>query len=89
MQPAQIVSGRFYSNGAYGRVWGVRLVIEFALDPESGEETVRFKGMAGACRRKTGVCTLDEFSRWAKYEVRLNENSWQRVGPAVDGEQTP
>lgn len=89
MQANEIIPGRYYSNGAYGRVWGVRQVLDYSLDPESGEETVRFKGMAGACRRKTGLCTLDEFCRWAKYEVRLNENSWQRVGPAVDGEQAP
>lgn len=85
MLPIDIHPGRCYSNGAYGRVWGVRQVLDLSLDPESGEETVRFKGLAGACRRKTGLCTLDEFCRWAKYEVRLNENSWQRVG-MVDGD---
>lgn len=71
--------GGYYSNGAYGRSWGVRQVLEFSLDAESGEQIVSFRGMAGACRRKTGLCTLDEFRRWARYEVRLNENSWQRV----------
>ncbi len=84
MNASDIAIGRCYSNGAYGRAWGVRQVIEFSMDPDSGEETVRFQGMAGACRRKTGLCTLEEFCRWAKYEVRLNENSWQRVGPAED-----
>ncbi len=84
MQSEQIKRGHYYSNGAYGRAWGVRQVLDFSLDAESGEETVRFKGVAGACRRKAGLCTLDEFCRWAKYEVRLNENSWQRVGPAGD-----
>lgn len=72
--------GHCYSNGAYGRAWGVRQVLELALDAERGVEVVHFKGVAGACRRKTGYCTLDEFRRWAKYEVCLNENSWQRVG---------
>lgn len=75
-----IQPGKHYSNGAYGRTWGVRQVLQLSLDPESGEETVSFRGLAGTCRRKTGVCTLDEFARWAKYEVQLNENSWQRVG---------
>jgi hypothetical protein len=26
------------------------------------------------------LCTLAEFLRWARYEVALNENSWQRIG---------
>lgn len=71
--------GGYYSNGAYGRTWGVRQVLEFYLDAESGEQIVSFRCMVGACRRKTGSCTLDEFRRWARHEVRLNENSWQRV----------
>jgi hypothetical protein len=78
--PFTILAGATYSNGAYGRAWGVRQVIEFSLNDESGEETVAFKGIAGACRRKTGLCTLDEFRRWVRYEVALNENSWQRIG---------
>jgi hypothetical protein len=84
MHRKDLAIGRCYSNGAYGRSWGVRQVLDFSIDAESGEEMVRFKGVAGACRRKTGLCTLEEFCRWAKYEVRLNENSWQRVGPAGD-----
>lgn len=75
-----IKPGYTYSNGAYGRAWGVRQVMELSLDAESGEETVVFKGIAGVCRRKVGLCTLAEFLRWARYEVALNENSWQRVG---------
>ncbi len=77
--PFEIKPGSTYSNGAYGRSWGVRQVIELSLDTASGEETVTFKGIAGTCRRKTGLCTLAEFQRWARYEVALNENSWQRI----------
>jgi len=84
----EIQPGKTYSNGAYGRSWGVRQVIDFSLDAESGEETVSFKGIAGACRRKTGLCTLTEFQRWARYEVALNENSWQRIG-GISGEIWP
>jgi hypothetical protein len=70
----------YYSNGSYGRAWGVRQILAFGLDPECGEETVRFRGIAGTCRRKIGECTLEEFRLWARYEVALNENSWHRVG---------
>lgn len=81
--PAEVIQpGRYYSNGAYGRAWGVRLALALSPDPTGGSMTVRFKGVAGACRRKTGTCSLEEFRRWAKYEVQLNENSWQRVGTA-------
>jgi hypothetical protein len=77
--PIEINPGKTYSNGAYGRSWGVRQVIECAFDAETGDETVAFRGVAGACRRKTGSCTLAEFRLWARYEVALNENSWQRI----------
>ena len=29
--------GFFYSNGAYGRTWGVRQLAEIAADAETGE----------------------------------------------------
>lgn len=88
MPPPDISAGRYYSNGAYGRAWGVRLVLALTPIQERGETLVRFKGMAGVCRRKSGECSLEEFRRWAKYEVQLNENSWQRVGPVNSGDPT-
>ncbi len=88
MPPLAIGPGRYYSNGAYGRAWGVRLVLALILDPECGKTIVRFKGMAGTCRRKSGECSLEEFLRWAKYEVQLNENSWQRVNPVHSEDST-
>ncbi len=80
MKRLPILKHRYYSNGAYGRAWGVRLVTQVETDPETGVEMISFKGMAGQCRRKTGACSHDEFLAWAKYEVALNENSWQRIG---------
>ncbi len=76
---ADLHIGHYYSNGAYGRSWGVRQVTAFTLDPESGEEMLGFKGIAGTCRRRTGLCTVEEFCAWARYEVALNENSWLRT----------
>lgn len=84
MAAPEIAPGRYYSNGAYGRAWGVRLVLALTPTAEPGHTLVRFKGMAGVCRRKSGECSLEEFHRWAKYEVQLNENSWQRVIKAQD-----
>ena len=80
--PLAIIRGNYYSNGAYGRSWGVRQVLELSQGTESPETLVTFRGIAGTCRRRQGICTLDEFRRWARHEVALNENSWQRVGYA-------
>ncbi len=78
--PFDIRPGGYYSNGSYGRAWGVRQVVELVHGAETDAATLRFKGIAGTCRRKTGECSLEEFSKWARYEVALNENSWQRIG---------
>lgn len=75
----QIKQGRYYSNGAYGRNWGVRMVMSVAPDPESGKDTVNFKGMAGSSRRQSGSMPVGEFLRWVRYEVCLVENDWKRV----------
>ena len=76
--------GLFYSNGAYGRTWGVRQLSSIRVEPDSGETVCEFKGVAGMCRRKKGHCSPDEFARWAKYQVELLENDWKRV-VASDG----
>ncbi len=78
--PFEIALGDYYSNGSYGRSWGVRQVLAFGHDRESGAATVTFRGIAGTCRRKRGTCPLEEFRLWARYKVALNENSWQRIG---------
>jgi hypothetical protein len=74
----QLRPGAYYSNGGYGRAWGVREVLDVATT--AGVTLVRFRGIAGTCRRKTGSCNQRDFLAWARYEVALNENSWQRVG---------
>jgi len=75
----ELKKAHYYSNGAYGRTWGVRMVMAIQPDPDTGEDMVHFKGVAGSSRRQTGSMLLDEFQRWAKYEVRLVENDWKRV----------
>jgi len=44
--------GFFYSNGAYGRTWGVRQLAEIAVEPATGEAVYHFKGVAGTCRAR-------------------------------------
>jgi len=77
-------TGAYYSNGAYGRSWGVREMLEIDHDSEPDKPMVKFRGIAGVCRRKTGTCSLQSFAGWARYEVALNENSWHRVGYFAD-----
>ena len=79
MKQDELQTGYFYSNGAYGRTWGVRQLADINVDPETGEKVVHFKGVAGTCRRKKGHCSLAEFARWARYQVALHENDWKRV----------
>lgn len=71
--------GCFYSNGAYGRTWGVRQLLELLTDDSSGETHARFRGVAGVCRRKKGECSPEEFAHWAKHRVELLENDWKRA----------
>ncbi len=83
MTAAELTPGQFYSNGAYGRTWGVRLLVGFA-DDETGAPRIHYKGVAGTCRRKQGECSPAEFARWAKHRVALHENEWKRL----DGDES-
>jgi hypothetical protein len=80
----ELKPGFFYSNGAYGRTWGVRQLAAISTHAESGEPIYEFKGVAGTCRRKQGHCTPGEFARWAKYQVALQENDWKRICAEID-----
>ena len=75
----EIQPGRYYSNGAYGRVWGVRMVVAIETDGADAAAVVRFKGVAGGARRQSGTLSLAEFRRWVRHEVRLVENDWKRI----------
>jgi len=86
MSHDELKVGFFYSNGAYGRTWGVRQLAGITADTETGEMVIHFRGVAGTCRRKKGHCTRTEFARWAKYQVALLENDWKRV---VDDAPSP
>jgi CBS domain-containing membrane protein len=76
----QIQLGHYYSNGEYGSNWSVRQVVDESTD----REQVIYKVVAGQGRRNSGTLSRDEFAQWAKYEVYLNENSWQRVASSAE-----
>lgn len=73
---AKIRLGHYYSNGEYGEHWSVRQVVD---EPDPSSELIIYKIVAGKGRRSSGTTRREEFAKWAKYEVFLNENSWQRV----------
>jgi len=72
-----IMLGHYYSNGAYGDEWSVRRIIDEAQRGDA--DNVIYRSVAGKHRIQTGVCSREEFARWARYEVYLNENNWQRI----------
>jgi hypothetical protein len=78
LTPDQIKPGVFYSNGAFGAEWQVREVLEIIATGD-GRELVSYRPLAGHGRKTVGKCGLMEFSRWARYRVERNENSWQRI----------
>jgi len=88
--PADIHVGRCYCNGTFGPGWQVRQVTGSAgsgASESSMNDTVTYRVVAGNERRQTGAAEREAFAGWARYEVYLNENSWQRVAttpcPAV------
>ena len=78
----QIKLGAYYSNGEYGGDWSIRQVVDESNDPRPNRDYIIYKVVAGQGRRSSGTSSREDFARWAKYEVCLNENSWQRVETA-------
>ncbi len=74
--------GAVYSNGNFGNHWAVRQVLarDMACPAIDGTGCIRYKVLVGPGRRGQGVCSLEEFLRWARYEVVRDENSWVQVG---------
>lgn len=82
LHPADIHVGRCYCNGTFGPDWQVRQVTGIAGSGTSEtrmNDTVTYRVVAGSERRQTGTAGRETFAGWARYEVYLNENSWQRV----------
>ena len=76
MDETELKYGCCYSNGIYGNKWSV-----YQITREHDNGTVTLKIVAGAGRRKSATLPREEFARWAKYEVTLNENEWIKLTP--------
>ncbi len=79
--------GHYYSNGKYGELWSVRWIVDWAEKPDSVDQGLIYKVVAGHGRRSSGICSVGDFSRWAKHEVFLDEDNWKRKLPEVPGNQ--
>lgn len=69
--------GRYYSNGQYGNHWSIRQITQ--IENEGENQRVHYKIIAGTQRRSKASCTLEDFIRWARYEVERDENSWRII----------
>jgi CBS domain-containing membrane protein len=85
LRPADIRRGGYYCNGEFGAHWQVRQIIDCAGSEttEFGtDDIIAYRVVAGCNRRQAGTTTRAALTRWARYEVRLIENCWQRVSTA-------
>jgi CBS-domain-containing membrane protein len=78
LRPEDIVLGRYYSNDSHDTRWQIRHVVDMPV-AESPNDLLIYKVVAGSDRRSSGTLSRADFARWARHEVFLNENSWQRA----------
>ena len=85
MNPDDIRVGAYYCNGKFGPHWQVRQVLDYqdAGNESSAEKMLSYRIVAGNNRRQTDVSSRETFAAWARYEVCLNESSWQRVNTTI------
>lgn len=75
----RIVLGHYYSNGAFGADWCVRLIVDESPHTDPDRDMVVFKVAAGQGLRTSGVISRTEFARWAKHELVRDDENWKRV----------
>ena len=65
-----ILVGHYYTNGAAGRQWSVRQVIDISNHPNPAKRVVIYRTVEGALKGESGTVLLYEFRRWAKEQMR-------------------
>lgn len=65
-----IIVGGHYTNGAAGRQWSVRQVLDISNHPNPAQKQVIYKTVDGAFKGDHGTTSLYEFKRWAKERMR-------------------
>lgn len=84
LKPEEIELGRYYSNGRHDSRWQIRQVVDMPR-ADSADALLIYKVVAGNGRRSSAALSRADFARWARYEVFLNENSWQRLEHPGEG----
>ena len=79
LEVSQLKLGHYYSNGETGANWSVRQLIDASEGEPSKDSLIIYKVVAGMGRLETGAMRRQEFVQWAKYEVCLNQHSWEQV----------
>lgn len=79
LQPAQIILGHYYSNGAFGGDWSVRQVVDESSSSDPEKDMIIYKVVAGAGRRHSGTLTRTAFASWARHELVRHDENWKRV----------
>lgn len=83
LQPAHIILGHYYSNGAFGGDWSVRQVVDESASSDPEKDMIIYRVVAGAGRRQSGTLTRTAFAGWARYELVRDDENWKRV-PATE-----
>jgi CBS domain-containing membrane protein len=72
-----IAAGCYYSNGALGDSWSVRLVLDINTDEvKAARRKVIYKIVAGEGLYNIHLCSLGEFTTWAKQQVDLHNGHY-------------
>ena len=57
----------------------MRQVIDLTEEPLNSQAHLIYKTVAGCNAYETGLCTLQEFRRWARFEVVQKDGRWRKV----------
>lgn len=82
-EPIVIAGGHFYSNGAAGDRWAVRQIIDLPEGPLKMKARMIYKNVAGCNAYETGMCTVEEFHHWVRFEVVQRGERWRKVIPGA------
>lgn len=81
LAPDTLVTGGYYSNGAHGDAWSIRLIIDESKNENqvNDNDMVIYKIVAGNGKRSSGYSSRKDFLRWAKHQVVRDEKNWKRI----------
>lgn len=79
LDSTRIRLGQCYTNGKFGEEWSVRQIVDESRSEDPEKDKLIYKVVAGQGRRSSGVCTRQEFARWAQDQVERQEYYWQKV----------